>query len=176
MGLWARIFGESSEADVDDRTSERPRTMGSSSDAPQGLEYYAQRELKRQVRHFRKRRVRMRGAVHNPRDINDKLLTKFRFLLYLRGAPRIRAKTRVYQKVIDRLKVGEGIAEASYFEWFTFPPIPEPFRPDYLVGIQHLASVRPQGDAIERERPTSPGVRSLSSRTTRTLTRNVSRF
>lgn len=120
-------------------------------DAPQDLEYYAQREFKRQLRHFRKRRISLRAMVHDYQDINSRVLTKFRFRGYLRGAIRVKGKTRVFQPVIDRLRVGEGIVEASYFEHFTFPPIEDRYAADYLVGVQYAAEIRPGRAQVERE-------------------------
>ena len=108
-------------------------------DSAQGLEWYAQRAWKKELRHARKRFVNLDLAVHNYRDVRFDALTKFRFKKWLRGARRIPGHTRLYQKVLDALPLGKGIVEAEYFEDFSFDAVPEAYQPDYLISVECIA-------------------------------------
>jgi len=50
--------------------------------------------------------------------------------------------SRLHQRKIDRLKLGEGIVESAYFQDFAFPAIPAKYVPDHLVQIDRLGEVR----------------------------------
>ena len=95
------------------------------------------------IREMRKAWVNLYCATQQWIDIDYRILSKFMFRVYLPGARRMR-RSPVRQAYINKLSVGQGIAEeyGALFKHFEFPPSPR-IR-DYISWIMGIRTPPPQ--------------------------------
>jgi hypothetical protein len=113
---------------------------------PQGVQYHIQKWMVNYFKDLRKRFINLRCAVHHYQDIDHRILTKFHYRIYLRGASRLK-NSPVRQRKINRLRLGEGIIDSiSLFQDFSFRAIPKGAMPGHLLQVEPLGGVERQND------------------------------
>ena len=118
--------------EVDDIIPENPRDE----------QYDVQTWLKDNFKDLRKSYVGLRSAVHQPRHVDHRILTKFNYAAYLLRSGRPRPDSPVYGRYLRTIQHrGQGIIEDLVnFGKFSFPRIPARWDPRSVVKVTRLAN------------------------------------
>lgn len=76
-----------------------------------------------QMKEFRNFIISMYCATQQPSDVDYGARGKMQYRIFLQGA-NVPRKSRVRQRLVDKLKIGEGIVSGSLFGGFKFPNYP----------------------------------------------------
>ncbi len=90
---------------------------------PKGTLWSLVEEIAQTVKEFRKNWVSFYAATQNYFDVDYRLRGKMQFRMYLKGAV-APPRSRVWQRAIDSLSLGEGWLEGGKYEFFVFAEFP----------------------------------------------------